>query len=230
MVGIYYCKNKITNKYYIGQSIDIQRRINTHKKEYLNSKNNKVLYESIRTHGIENFEWGIIEECLVDELDDKEIYWIKYYNSYSDGYNATSGEQNEYTGIGENNGRTKLTNKDVLDIRNRVYNNNEDIWVVYVDYCNLVGKDRFWSLVHGETWKNVDTSMIYSLKDRGYKNFSGSKNPKAKLTENDVKNIRFELEVNKKTREEVFDLYKDKISYSAFLKVVRYNTWKDIKY
>lgn len=31
MTGIYYWKNKITNKYYIGQSIDISKRLTQHK-------------------------------------------------------------------------------------------------------------------------------------------------------------------------------------------------------
>lgn len=231
MTGIYYWKNKITNKYYIGQSIDISKRLTQHKWAYQQQNQKYPLYIEMRNYGIENFEWGILEECSIDELDQKEIYWIKKFNSYLDGYNLTSGGQGIYIGIGENNGRTKLTNLDVLIIRKRVYINKEDMWTVYQDYNTLVGKDRFWSLVHGDTWKNVDTSMIYSLKENGYKNFKGSNNPKARLTEEDVKHIRYEIEQNKINPNVLYESeYKEKISKSAFRKVVRYDTWKNIKY
>lgn len=231
MVGIYYWKNKITNKYYIGQSVDINQRISQHKYNAKDINIKNALYNSIREYGIENFEWGILEECSIDQLDEREIFWISHFNSYLNGYNSTTGGQGTYVGIGENNGRTKLTNNDVLIIRNRVYKNKEDIWEVYKNYKNLIGKDRFWSLVHGETWKNVDTSMIYSLAERSYLNFKGSKNPKARLNEEDVKRIRYEIEINHRDRWELYySEYKDKISTSAYEKVIRYNTWKDVKY
>src|SRR5690606_35167634 len=40
----------------------------------------------------ENFKWEIICECNTnDELCEKEIYFIKLYNSIKNGYNTTSG-------------------------------------------------------------------------------------------------------------------------------------------
>ena len=94
----------------------------------------------------------------------------------------------------------------------------------------LIGKDRFWSLVHGDSWKNVDTSMIYSLKEKGYHNFDGSKNPHAKLLEEDVRKIRYSIEVEKINRKDLYENYKDRISYSTFQKIIRYETWKNVKY
>lgn len=55
---------------------------------------NRPLYRAIRKYGIENFDFVIIELCKPEDLNDKEIYWIKYYNSYEDvnkGYNLTPG-------------------------------------------------------------------------------------------------------------------------------------------
>ena len=40
---------------------------------------------------MENFNFSIIEECRRDELNEKEIYYIEYYNSYYEGYNQTLG-------------------------------------------------------------------------------------------------------------------------------------------
>lgn len=65
---------------------------------------NHPLYMAMRKYGIENFIIEPIEECKQDKLNEREIYWIKYYNSYgTSGYNATlggdSGSLYDYTEI-----------------------------------------------------------------------------------------------------------------------------------
>lgn len=45
----------------------------------------------MRLYGIENFDFEIIEECPIEELDEKEIYYIKLFDSYNTGYNNTYG-------------------------------------------------------------------------------------------------------------------------------------------
>ena len=92
--GIYKITNLINDKCYIGQSINIQKRWNAHKRCYnIESYHeyNKVLYKAFRKYGIENFDFEIVEECKPDELNEREIYWITYYNSFKNGYNATPG-------------------------------------------------------------------------------------------------------------------------------------------
>lgn len=94
MCGIYKIENKINGHVYIGQSINIARRWRTHKNQYNQSDNNQYessLYRAIRKYGLDNFSFEVLEECSRDQLNQKEIYWIKYYNSYLDGYNDTSG-------------------------------------------------------------------------------------------------------------------------------------------
>jgi len=231
MTGIYYIKNLITSEYYIGQSIDIMKRWCQHRYQgthHTKEEGNFPLYVSMRKYGLNNFEFKVIEECPEDELDEREKYWINYYNSYLKGYNCNTGGQ-KFPSIGENNPRTKLTNNDVLVIRNRIYKNNELPKDVYEDYKAIISYGAFWSLVHGVTWKNVDTSMIRSLKEIGYKNFSGGNNPKARLTKDDVYNIRYRHEVLQEAPRKIFIDYEKKISWSAFDKVIHYQTWKDIK-
>lgn len=46
---------------------------------------------AIYKYGKENFTIKVIEECNVEELDEKETYYIGLYNSYYDGYNGTKG-------------------------------------------------------------------------------------------------------------------------------------------
>lgn len=77
-IGIY----KITNpngKIYIGQSIDIERRYTQHKNPK-ESKRQKILHRSLAKYGVENHIFEIIEECSVDCLDERELYWGEYYN------------------------------------------------------------------------------------------------------------------------------------------------------
>ena len=45
----------------------------------------------MRKYGKDNFLIELIEECPNEMLNDKEIYWISYYNSYYNGYNASLG-------------------------------------------------------------------------------------------------------------------------------------------
>lgn len=85
--GIYYIKNKINGSMYIGQSIDIYDRWDKHKARY----DDCTIHRALAKYGIENFDFSIIEECSKNELDDREIYWIAYYDSFYNGYNETSG-------------------------------------------------------------------------------------------------------------------------------------------
>lgn len=99
ITGIYKITNQVNGKNYIGQAVDIERRWHDHRSKYKNPKNeqhNSLLYKAIKKYGIENFTFEIIEECLKNELDEKEKYWIKYYDSFNSdkGYNLTEGGQN----------------------------------------------------------------------------------------------------------------------------------------
>lgn len=94
MVGIYKIENKVNGKVYIGQSIDIKTRWKCHI-NYLNNgtHNNKHLQSAWNKYGKENFSFNIIEECDVEDLNEREIYWIDKYDSYinKNGYNLTLG-------------------------------------------------------------------------------------------------------------------------------------------
>lgn len=93
--GIYKITNKINNKVYIGKSCDIYTRWYAHKSAALHPNwkkyNNSALYKAIREDGNENFSYEIIELVPVEQLDERERYWINYYNSYNNGYNLTLG-------------------------------------------------------------------------------------------------------------------------------------------
>jgi group I intron endonuclease len=76
MIGIY----KITSpsgKIYIGQSTNIPEREKHYKKKKC-IKQPKI-FNSLNKHGWDKHIFEIIEECHIDKLDEREIYWKQYY-------------------------------------------------------------------------------------------------------------------------------------------------------
>lgn len=92
---IYKIKNDINDKLYIGQTVNsLEQRFIEHKSHCLNNNKkypNRPLYNAINKYGIEHFNIELIEECSNEKLNEREKYWIQYYNSYNNGYNATLG-------------------------------------------------------------------------------------------------------------------------------------------
>lgn len=90
--GIYMIHNKINNKIYTGQAIDIYERWNEHIRDLRGRRHpNNHLQRAWNLYGERNFEFSIIEECPEDKLNEREIYWIAKYDSYHNGYNQTLG-------------------------------------------------------------------------------------------------------------------------------------------
>lgn len=90
---IYKITNKLNGKIYIGKTLStIENRWKEHIKTAKEERcENRPLYRAMNKYGIENFIIEIIEQCNHEILSDREIYWINYYNSYGNGYNATLG-------------------------------------------------------------------------------------------------------------------------------------------
>lgn len=93
MIGIYKITNKITGKSYVGQSVNIATRWSAHKSASRSEEtlDGNELHKDMLTLGIDNFSFEVIEETTIDKLDEREIYWINYYNTYYNGYNRTLG-------------------------------------------------------------------------------------------------------------------------------------------
>lgn len=78
--GIY----KITSpsgKIYIGQSVDIDKR--WRKYQWKQCKGQIKLYNSFVKYGVENHTFEILEECNIEELNNKEEFYIKQYNCFN---------------------------------------------------------------------------------------------------------------------------------------------------
>lgn len=95
---IYKITNLINGKIYIGQTrqsyID---RFTQHKSHARNYHSNHKLANALRKYGDENFIIEPIEYCSYNLLDEREKYWIQYYDSIKNGYNIMAGGQIEKT-------------------------------------------------------------------------------------------------------------------------------------
>jgi len=89
-VGIYSIIHVPTNRAYVGQSSDIEKRWKRHLK-LAEIGDKRHLYCALRKYDITEFRFDILEECTTEELNEKEIYWIKELNSYESGFNLTLG-------------------------------------------------------------------------------------------------------------------------------------------
>lgn len=89
MIGIYKITYKKDGRTYIGQSVNIEHRLKEHKK----CEGDSYIHRAIKKYGIENFSFEIIEECKISKLDEREKYWISFYNSFNCGFNQTPGGQ-----------------------------------------------------------------------------------------------------------------------------------------
>lgn len=159
MIGIYKITKKENGKSYIGQSNDIERRFNEHK-----NKKEIPIELAIQKHGVSAFNFEIIEECSLNELDEREEYWIAYYNTYKGfGYNCNPGGGNNR---GENNGRTKLTNEDVAYIR-ECYDEHLRRKIVYEQFKDKISFSTFASIWDGTTWKDIKPE-VYTKENKLY--------------------------------------------------------------
>ncbi len=88
--GIIYKITSPTRRIYIGKSVNFKSRLNRYKN--LNCKSQTKLYRSLNKYGFNNHTVEIIESCTKEELNEKEKYWIKFYNSNSEDHlNSTDG-------------------------------------------------------------------------------------------------------------------------------------------
>jgi group I intron endonuclease len=78
--GIYSILNTVNKKRYIGQASDIDRRIKEHMASLLKGNHHcKYLQRAFEKHGAAAFIAEVLEQCLQDNLTEREQYWMDYY-------------------------------------------------------------------------------------------------------------------------------------------------------
>ena len=125
MSYIYKITNQINGKIYIGKTNNtIQERFKEHCRDsQKNTEEKRPLYAAMRKYGIENFIVEQIEECSLEEVNEKEKYWIEYYGSFKNGYNATLG----------GDGKAYIDRELVIKTYNELQNQTEVAKILHID-------------------------------------------------------------------------------------------------
>jgi len=89
MKGYIYKIISPSGRIYIGQTINLKQRLSRYKGKHC--KTQTKLYRSIEKYGWESHIFEVIEECFVELLEEREIFWIKEYNSFIFGLNCNEG-------------------------------------------------------------------------------------------------------------------------------------------
>jgi DNA-binding CsgD family transcriptional regulator len=201
----------------------------------------------LRKYGEENFKWEIIDNAETQkELNEKEVYWISFYNSFKgNGYNMTAGgdgasghkvsEETRYKisissrnrirteeeirknierNTGSNHPRAKLTDEDVLEIKELIKKGLIDAEIaikfnVTTRQINTIKAGKSWGHL-GEDVSNI------KFKRRNY----------TKLNEKEVIEIKLLLKEGKLTREEISKVYN--VSSSLITQIKQGKRWGDV--
>lgn len=109
MIGIYKITSP-TNKIYIGQSVNIEKRF----KSYLsmNSGNSKQvrLHRTFLKYGVENHIFEVVEECTMELLNERERYYQDLYNVLEKGLNCRLTASNDRSGKLSEEIKQKISN------------------------------------------------------------------------------------------------------------------------
>lgn len=87
MIGIY----KITspsNRIYIGQSVNIEKRFLSYKRLYVKNQKQTKLFRSFLKHGVNNHTFEVVCYCSYSELNDLERYYQELFDCLNNGLNC----------------------------------------------------------------------------------------------------------------------------------------------
>lgn len=191
---IYKITNKVNNKVYIGQTIKtIEKRFSQHISKSKEEGNNLYLSRAIRKYGKENFEITQIDTASSKkELDEKEKYYINYYDSIKNGYNLCDGG-------GDCNTYRYKTDDEMKEIKNKIslsktggknpnarsikcmnINSKEELFFNSMKECQEYFKESSHSFVsrrcRGEINFAYKKSWKFAYIDEDYKDYTKVKN------------------------------------------------------
>ena len=152
---IYAYKKKSSNKIvYVGQTNNLEYRHKQHiKYDPYNPNNHEYNYplsRGIRKYGEDEYELIILEDDLLQsQLNEREIYWIKFYDTYFNGYNQSTGGSNPVKPI---------FNDKLIDLTIEMLKDYENS---YQDICDKTGL----SMTHVY---NINTGKRRPLKNINY--------------------------------------------------------------
>lgn len=99
-----------TAKVYIGQSVDVDRRIKGYKR--MDCTGQVRLFASLMKYGYDNHYFSVIEYCSIEELNERERFWQDEYEAINDyGLNCKLTSDSDKTGKVSLETRKKMSDK-----------------------------------------------------------------------------------------------------------------------
>lgn len=188
-----YVKKDINKVVYVGQTTNLETRNNQHiKYDPFNQNNREFNYplsRGIRKYGEEAYELIILEsELTKEQLNERERYWIKFYDTYFNGYNQT---------IGGNNPTKPIFTEEKIDI---VIEMLKDESYSYKDIMKKTGisMTHIYNINTGKRRKKEDLKYpIRKPNTKGTRNIKFSQEECIKIHEEILKNNKTFKEIAK---------------------------------
>lgn len=161
--GIYQIVNKTTGKKYVGRSVNVHSRILEHKRELrLNIHQNKHLQSSWNKRGEGDFTFELLEECAIEDLQQREQYYLDNYINFSEDYNILRDSENTRIGVPHSE-----------DTKMKMSISSSKSWLETPERAR--GEDNhFYGKTHSvETRKNISDGIRKRIENRGEAYFKG---------------------------------------------------------
>lgn len=197
IVGVYRIVNNVTNKMYIGQTVNFRRRVTEHKCDLkYNRHSNPELQRDYNKYGLNSFKFELLEGCSKTKLLECETYWINYYG----------GKESEY-----------LYNKCDLSGHNKDYKHNQSIAQKGIHTISETGRLRISQANRGKIISEEQKQKIrqaaksnpdYGMRNKKHSQYSkelmskkkkgkylGSNNPNYRYTPEFIEILRQEYQI-----------------------------------
>ena len=212
MIGIY----KITSKnnpniFYVGKSNDIERRFKEHiQKTYEQSR---IPFDALITNENKNtFDFEVLELCSIDQLSEKEKCWTDKLQATKSG-NIFDGGLTDV--VGEHNPKSKLTENDVIYIR-QAYSEHKKQKEVYEKFKNIISFNHFQNVWQGRVWSHIMPEVFTEENKQYYvyENSRGESSSSSAFTDEEVMTIRTRY-INESAKQ-IYQDYKDRVAFQSF--------------
>lgn len=159
-IGVYMITNTSTNQVYIGASTDIKRRWSNH-----NARGKKGIHTYPCFNDIDNVRYEILEECQIDELQEREEFWMGYMSNLFTVINKSKAGRvpinseeakliKSQSQKGSLNGNCRLSEQDIFAIKQLC--NDGDYTQVKVAEMFGISPTHVCNIVHGKKWSCLE--------------------------------------------------------------------------
>lgn len=89
---IYLAVNTVNGKAYVGQTLRLLKERRSHHQHCARAGSDFQFHTAMRKYGEASFGWRVLASDIPEaQLDTYECFWIRFYGTFRDGYNATTG-------------------------------------------------------------------------------------------------------------------------------------------